>query len=231
MSIVQLEAAATALGDELLGDVVFLGGATVALWLTDPAARSPRVTLDVDVVAEVTTLGEYERFQTRLRARGFREDAGSDVLCRWRGADGMILDAIPADARLAGIDDHWMPHVVRSSILHTLPTGTQIRAVPPPWLLVLKLAAFNDRGHHDVLASHDFEDIVVLVDGRAELPHEAARLPDDARAHVVTTLEHIQTLSDYPYGVEGALPDPDARDRAAAVTIPRFAEILAAASE
>jgi hypothetical protein len=47
-----LEAAAAALGD-LRGQVVFLCGATVGLWITDPAARAPRVTYDVDVVAEV----------------------------------------------------------------------------------------------------------------------------------------------------------------------------------
>lgn len=50
MSVAQLEQAAAALGD--LGDrVVLLGGAIVGLWRTDEAARAPRVTLDVDVIA------------------------------------------------------------------------------------------------------------------------------------------------------------------------------------
>ena len=43
MSFELLEPAADALG-ELCESVVFLGGATIALWLTDPAARAPRVT-------------------------------------------------------------------------------------------------------------------------------------------------------------------------------------------
>jgi hypothetical protein len=51
MSDEQLEAAAVKFGD-LLDRVVFLGGATLGLWITDPAARAPRVTYDVDVVAE-----------------------------------------------------------------------------------------------------------------------------------------------------------------------------------
>lgn len=61
MSLDLLETAAAALGG-LRSRVVFLGGATVVLWTTDPAARAPRVTYDVDVVAEVITPASYEAF-------------------------------------------------------------------------------------------------------------------------------------------------------------------------
>jgi len=52
MSIDLLERGAAALG-ELVDEVVFVGGATIALWITDPAAPPPRPTKDVDV-PEVT---------------------------------------------------------------------------------------------------------------------------------------------------------------------------------
>jgi hypothetical protein len=71
MSLDLLEAAALEFGD-LLGQVAFLGGATIGVWITDPTARAPRVTYDVDVVAEVVTLGAYEAFQADLRKHGFR---------------------------------------------------------------------------------------------------------------------------------------------------------------
>jgi hypothetical protein len=45
---------------------VFLGGTTISLWMTDPAARAPRVTYDVDVVAEIITLAGYEAFAEEL---------------------------------------------------------------------------------------------------------------------------------------------------------------------
>jgi len=67
MSVDLLETAVTSLGD-MRDRVVFLGGATIALWLTDPASRAPRITQDVDVVAEVLTLGRYVAFQTDLRS-------------------------------------------------------------------------------------------------------------------------------------------------------------------
>ena len=49
--------------------VVFLGGATTALLVTDPAAPAPRPTRDVDVIIEVGSLVEYN---TTLREQSQR---------------------------------------------------------------------------------------------------------------------------------------------------------------
>ncbi len=167
MSVAQLEAAAAALGP-LVSDVAFIGGASVGLWRTDQATRAPRIT--VDVIVEALTLTEYTRFQEAMRNRRFREDIDADVACRWIGPDSkLILDAVPAESRLAGIEDPWLRDAVSHAVDFALPTGVVVRAVPPPWLLVLKLQAFADRGGSDTLGSRDFEDIVVLVDGRSEL--------------------------------------------------------------
>jgi hypothetical protein len=50
-----LESAAAALGPLVDGDVVFVGGATIALWTTDQAASDFRPTDDVDVIVEVAS--------------------------------------------------------------------------------------------------------------------------------------------------------------------------------
>jgi hypothetical protein len=65
-----LELAAAALSD-LLAEVVFVGGATVELWITDPGAPPVRPTQDVDVSVEVTTRAALHEFEAKLRARGF----------------------------------------------------------------------------------------------------------------------------------------------------------------
>lgn len=52
-----LEMAADHLGS-LLEEVVFLGGVTVELWISDPAAPEFRPTVDVDVVVENRWQGE-----------------------------------------------------------------------------------------------------------------------------------------------------------------------------
>lgn len=59
-----LEMAAEHLGP-LLEEVVFLGGATVELWISDPAAPEFRPTVDVDAVVEIVTKADYYRFHDR----------------------------------------------------------------------------------------------------------------------------------------------------------------------
>lgn len=104
MTVELLDEAAAALG-EMRDDVVFLGAATLVLWITDEGLPPLRPTADVDVVVEVTTLIEYNRFEARLRAAGFR-DEGS-VLGRFLfGPNDLQLDAIPADASILGFKNH-----------------------------------------------------------------------------------------------------------------------------
>lgn len=221
MSVDLLETAASALGD-LRRRVVFLGGATIVLWMTDPAARAPRVTYDVDVVAEVVTLASYEAFLTDLRGIGFAEDVESGVICRWRYApSGLILDAVPADPRLAGFGGLWLQPAVDASVERELPSGTSIRVVPSVYLMATKLEAFADRGGDDCLASRDFEDVILLVDSREELLAEVEAAPHELRAYVKAVLARILRLPSFDYGVEGALTGPGARARTQSVTIPR----------
>ena len=82
MSIALLELAAETLG-ELLEEVVFVGGATMVLWITDPGAPPVRPTKDVDVVVEVATRSAFHDFEARLRERRFAEDWEDGVICRW----------------------------------------------------------------------------------------------------------------------------------------------------
>jgi hypothetical protein len=217
-----LETAARALGP-MCERVVFLGGATISLWLTDPAARPPRVTVDVDVVADVVTLGSYERFQQHLRDRGFAEDSQSNVICRWTHRDtGLILDAVPLESRLAGFEGQWHRPGVANAEVRELPSGARIRVVPPPFLLATKLEAFADRGGDDCLASRDFEDVVLLVDGRSELAGEVRAGPSELIDYIGGEVTRVLALPTSEYGIEGALPGPGAAARAASVTLPRL---------
>ena len=58
----------------LLDELVFVGGCTTALLITDPAASAVRSTYDVDAIVEITSYAEYAAFSERLRQLGFTED-------------------------------------------------------------------------------------------------------------------------------------------------------------
>lgn len=63
--------AAVELLDELIDQLVFLGGCATGLLLTDMAAPPIRATQDVDVITEVATMTEYYRLAERLNSRWF----------------------------------------------------------------------------------------------------------------------------------------------------------------
>jgi hypothetical protein len=109
-----LELAHEHLGD-LRDEVVFVGGATVELWITDPAAPEFRPTDDIDVIVEITTRQEYYRLEERLRQIDFRNDDESGVICRFKQPEsGLVLDVMPSD-EARGLQDAGRTRLLRKS--------------------------------------------------------------------------------------------------------------------
>jgi predicted nucleotidyltransferase len=166
MSALQLEEAAAVLGP-LLGEVVFVGGATVHLWVTERAAPPVRATEDVDVVCEVATRAEYYRLGDRLRERGLREAPDEVVLCRWKSAKTqLILDVMPTDPAILGFSNPLYGEAISTAAIISLDSGVEIRVVTPAVLIATKLCAWKGRGRGDLLASLDVHDVLTLIDGR-----------------------------------------------------------------
>lgn len=229
MSIELLERAAAALGP-LADDLVFVGGATVVLWITDPGAPAPRPTKDVDAVLEVHTRAGLHAFEKRLRATGFREDQQSKVICRWRyaseGSDDLILDVMPADARLLGFANRWQAEALPHAVERTLPSSAAIRAVTPPYLVATKIEAFLGRGDGDHLVSRDLEDVVSLADGRAELVDEIRRAPATVGAYLAGEMGELLDDVGFVRAIPGFLrPDAASQARASEVVMPRLRAI------
>ncbi len=198
--------------------MVFLGGCATALLLTDPAAPEVRPTRDVDVITEVGSLAEYYQLAGELRTAGFVEDrTPSAPLCRWRASE-IILDIMPTDERVLGFGNRWYRPALINAQAIVLPGGEQIRAVTAPYFLATKLEALAGRGGGDYLASRDLEDIVTLIDGRAEIIDEVAQANPELRQFLG---RRLATLLATPLFVE-ALPahlPPDTASQARLVVI------------
>ncbi len=206
MSVELLERAAQAL-EPVLGDVVFLGGASIVLWITDPAAPAPRPTNDVDVVVEVTSRAAFHAFEERLRSLGFKEDQEDGVICRWRHRDNdLILDAMPADAAILGFENHWQGASIPHAVERAMPSGATIFATRPDYLLATKIEAFNGRGHEDFLGSRDFGDMIALIDGREELVAEVHQSEPDLRTYLASELSRLHAHPRFREGTSGASP-------------------------
>jgi predicted nucleotidyltransferase len=204
MSTDLLEIAANALGPPL-DDVVFLGGASIHLWLSDPAAPATRATDDVDVISDVTSLIDYYRLGQRLHERGFSEAGDSSVICRWQHREtGLTLDVMPCDENVLGFSNPWYAHTIRTAIDRRLPSGTKIRAAAPSSIIATKLAAWKGRGKNDTLRSLDLHDILVLIDGRPELPNEIA-VHAELQRHIAQELADLRKDPYFTHLTESAL--------------------------
>ena len=196
MSEAMLEPAAGILGP-LLDDVVFVGGATVHLWITEEAAPPVRATDDVDVICDVTTCSQYQALAAKPRDRGLEEAIGEPVICRWRHRlSGLAIDVMPTAEEVLGFSNRWYPLGIETAIERTLASGARILAVAPPLVIATKLAAWHGRGHGDILRSLDVHDIIVLINGRPELADELAVQGDALRAYVA---HELAGLIDEPY--------------------------------
>jgi len=222
VSVELLELAADALGD-LLNQVVFVGGATLTLWMTDPGAPPARPTKDVDVVVEIRTRTAFAEFEGRLRARDFSGDQERGVICRWRHRQGLILDAMPSDPSILGFANQWQGAGLAYAVERELPSGAIIRALTPPYLLATKLEAFKGRGHRDYLASPDFDDIIALVDGREEVVNEVANASADVRDYLSSEVAAMLRDPRFDDGLFAVLrPDAGSQARAERVIVPRL---------
>ena len=212
--------------------VVFLGGATVGLFITDPAAPSIRVTNDVDVVIEVgSTLAYLGQLRDELRALGFSEDSTPDApICRWV-ADGILLDVMPTNAEILGFSNRWYPLAMSTATRHQLSKNLSIRLVTPPCFVATKLEAFRGRGRGDYAASHDLEDLIAVVDGREVLSAEVATTDRELRQYVAATIADLLNVSAFLDALPGHVPpDAGSQDRVSLILnrLRRLADVSAA---
>lgn len=217
-NVAKVELVAQALG-ELREQLVFVGGCAAGLLLTDPAAAPPRVTYDVDLVAEVAALRGYHALEREFSKRGFKHDMAADApICRWR-YQRLEVDLMPSDPRVLGFANRWYPLAVAGAERVLLPSGTPIRLIGAAAFMATKFEAFADRGRDDLLGSHDAEDIVNLVDGRAELVTDVAGAPAELRAYLRERCAALLGRPDFADALAGMIfPDDALAERMATVT-------------
>ncbi len=196
----------------VLEELVFVGGCTTGLFLTDPAAGGVRPTKDVDAIVDVASYGAYASLAERLRGLGLAEDTRPGApLCRWRQHE-LVLDVMPTDEQVLGFSNRWHPAALATADLRRV-AGLDVRLVTPVYFLATKLEAFRGRGAGDVSASHDLEDIVTVVDGRPQIVEEVAAAAADVRGYIASQIEALMDNPDFIDALPGFLL-PDAASQA-----------------
>lgn len=206
-----LETVAEAIGDDLRERLVFVGGCTTALFITDPITlEDVRATDDVDLIVDLAGYGEWARLQEQLRQKGFSESMEDRVICRMRYGD-LKVDFMPDDEEILGFSNRWYAKGIETAVLHRLTGQLDIKHLTPPLFVATKLEAYLGRGGDDPIGSHDLEDVLIVIDGREELVAEVREADKDIRSFIAKQLTDLQNHYDYDGFLEGNIRGPDGR--------------------
>ncbi|XBL67915.1 hypothetical protein Xcnt_015650 [Xanthomonas campestris pv. centellae] len=187
-------------------------------------AENVRATYDVDAVVNLDW-ARFRGIEARVESQGFAREMRSGVVCRWvHQASGVIFDLMPVDAGVLGFSNRWYAHAVETAQVVALSDRLSIRLVTAAAFVATKLEAFVTRGNSDFLSSHDLEDVLNVVDGRAELVEELAVEHPDLRHWVANV---FVGLVDNPAFVN-ALPGMVAEPERASIVLQRLRAIASA---
>lgn len=199
--------------------VVFIGGAVAPLLQVEDVLPRVRPTHDVDAVIATISYAELGPLREALSARGFSEvpvppeDEAPMHMHRWIApAGGGPFDLVPVGAHAGGTGGVPDSYAVESAVrvdLRESDTATPciVQHASAAAFLMLKWAAYSDRGQHAPFESHDLEDIVAVVASRSTVVEECRATPRHVREYLA---EHCRVF----------LADADTADELIAANLP-----------
>ena len=210
--------------------VVFLGGSATGFHITDKAEPEVRATKDVDIIVEVASRVDYHQLEKTLRELGFfQKMQKDDPICRWYIND-VIVDVMPTDENILGFSNRWYLPAIKNSVTIELEPNLEIKIATAPYFLGTKLDAFFGRGRGDYLASHDMEDIINFINGRAEVIEDIKRSKPDLKNFIVKSLQGFLEDEFFLEALPGHLLPDQASQGRRSIILGRINQVVALGS-
>ena len=183
-----IQRVAQALG-ELNKEVIYVGGATVSLYINDPAADDVRPTKDIDISIKIASITHLEEIREKLVAKGFKQSADLGVICRFKLED-ILVDVM--GTKPVG----WAPANPWFELGFEFKEQIQIEEyniniMPLPCFLASKFVAHSDRGGNDPRMSHDFEDIIYILDNRTDWQQLVGNSDNKVKTYLLEQFQNI----------------------------------------
>jgi predicted nucleotidyltransferase len=175
---------------ELNEKMVFIGGAVISLYTDDPAADEIRPTTDIDMTINLANYFEWTKMQERLSELDFYPDPQGQSICSYKFQE-ISIDIMPAEDSSIGVSNTWYKPGFKYLQQIKLPDGISINILPAPYFLATKLEAFKDRGNNDFYGSHDYEDIIYLLDNRTTIVEEIMAADNEVKGYIKSELRAI----------------------------------------
>lgn len=129
--------------------------------------------------------------QDRLSELAFYPDSQGQSICSYN-YKSIAVDIMLADDNSLGATNRWYKPGFDFLEQTTLPDGIDIAILSAPYFLATKIEAFNNRGNVDFYGSHDFEDIIYLLDNRTNLIEEILKSDELVQKFIKVELTKIK---------------------------------------
>lgn len=193
---------AEALGEKLLQEVVFVGGCTTGLLISDDFTKEQiRYTDDVDLIVDVVGYPAWASLQQQLREHGFSIDMGEEVVCRMLLGE-LKVDFMPVDEKTLGFTNKWYRDAVATAQDYQLTDQLVIKLVAPEYFIATKVEAYLGRGNGDCLSSHDIEDLLNIFDGRQEIVEEIKNTSVALKGYISEQLKSLMDDQNFEYAIQ-----------------------------
>ena len=153
--------------EEINDEVVYVGGAIVSYYATDSGAELPRPTKDIDITVQISSYSEMNELSEKLATKDIHLAIDQNVINRFE-YEGIQLDFMPYETTELGQANSWLKPGFNNA--NQVPAGDQtIKILPVDYYLATKWEAHKSRGGSDPRWSHDFEDIIFVLDNNLEV--------------------------------------------------------------
>lgn len=184
---------ATAL-KELKDQMIFIGGAVVSLYVDDTSSIEIRQTTDIDLTINLLNYTQWVKMQERLAALSFYPNPEAHAICSYT-YKGILVDIMPSENGPIGPANKWYAAGFNNLWTETI-DGMEIKILSVGCFLATKFEAFKDRGG-DYRLSHDFEDIIYVLDNRTTIVEDIEKEPLEIRKFLKEQLKLVYTKSNF----------------------------------
>ena len=137
---------------------------------------------------------------------------------------------MPDQSAITGQVNRWYKFLFDNYESIRLPNGPCIKIASPSVFLATKLEAFSHRGN-DYLTGHDIEDVVTVIDGRADIVSKHVAAPAPVQKFVSNALYAHLSHTDFLTAVSGYFPGDAASQQRVPAALARLRKIAAVARD
>lgn len=142
------------------------------------------------MIIDILSYSHRTKIEDRLREIGFQHDMESGVVCRYT-IQGLVVDIMPTNDPSIGFHNIWYQQAFSHAISKELDERTTIKIPTAPYFIATKFEAFKNRGQNDGYSSHDFEDIIFVLQNRSTILTEMNSADTALKQYLQTTFQSL----------------------------------------